>query len=137
MASNGNPADQEARRKKYIKWGIIGGVALIVIVLAIVLPLTLIKHGDDDNGHGPLPPGNMNPYSFIPGSQKSSGSGTSVSGLLLLNNLKSDSLAEQAQQAIPEEFVQFLQEREELNLKDTPKKVGVDWRNVNFFGPNN
>jgi hypothetical protein len=34
---------QEEKRRKLIKWGIIGGIVLIVVILAIVLPLTLIK----------------------------------------------------------------------------------------------
>jgi hypothetical protein len=25
----------------------------------------------------------------------------------------------------------------EILLKDATKKIGVDWRNLNFFGPNN
>ena len=59
--------DPNIKRKKYIKWGIIGGVALIVVILAIVLPLVLIKKHVDP-GHEPLPPGEMNPYQSIPGS---------------------------------------------------------------------
>ena len=58
--------EKAALRKKRIKWGIIGGLILIVVVLAIVLPLTLIHHGDDPfppcDPHGPLGPGAMNPY---------------------------------------------------------------------------
>lgn len=49
------PADQEARRKKYIKWGIIGSIVLIIVVLAIVLPLVLIKKNPD------VPPGPPGP----------------------------------------------------------------------------
>jgi hypothetical protein len=78
-----------------------------VIVLAIVLPLVLIKKGGNDNGHGPLPPGQMNPYSAVPGTQKASGSGASVSGYLL-SNVNGDQLEKMAQKAIPERFVQFL-----------------------------
>lgn len=52
--------DAQAKRKKYIKWGIIGGIALIVVILAIVLPLTLMHHDDNPispvDPHGPLPP---------------------------------------------------------------------------------
>ena len=60
-------ADQGIRRKKFIKYGIIGSVLLIIAALAIVLPIVLIKKTDDNNnnddhGHGPLPPGKMNPY---------------------------------------------------------------------------
>lgn len=73
----------EARRKKYIKYGVIGGIVLIVVILAIVLPLTLINHEDPGDGHGPLPPGQMNPYSSISGSQHFSGSGSSFRGYLV------------------------------------------------------
>ena len=59
--------DQAIRRKKIIKYGIIGSVLLIIATLSIVLPIVLIKKTDDNNnnddhGHGPLPPGKMNPY---------------------------------------------------------------------------
>lgn len=101
---------------------------MIVIVLAIVLPLTLIKHNDDNGGgHGPLPPGNMNPYNSDAASIASAGSGASISGRLVAGKLD----AERASHAVPKTFLQ------QLRLKDTNKKIGVDWRNVNFFGPNN
>jgi len=76
----------EAKRKKYIKWGIIGGIALIAVVLAIVLPLTL-GGGGGNNGdnHGPLAPGQMNPYDSVQGSEVYSPSGSSFSGYLLAN----------------------------------------------------
>ena len=81
--------DADAKRKKYIKWGIIGGIVLILVVLAIVLPLVLIKGGGggDDNGRKPLPPGQMNPYSTVPGSSVRGGSGESASGQLLIGDL--------------------------------------------------
>lgn len=61
--------DADARRKKHIKWGIIGAIILIIVILAIVLPLVLIKKGGGGGDqHGPLPPGKMNPYQSIPGS---------------------------------------------------------------------
>ena len=33
--------DLDDQKKKYLKWGLIGGAVLIVVILAIVLPLTL------------------------------------------------------------------------------------------------
>lgn len=75
--------DAAAKRKKYIKWGIIGAVALIAVVLAIVLPLTLGGGGNDNGGHGPLPPGQMNPYGAVAGTAKYSGSGTQFTGSLV------------------------------------------------------
>jgi hypothetical protein len=69
----------------------------------------------------------MNPYSAVGGSVQTAGSGASASGRLKAGKL---SLA-QAAQAVPERFLS------DVLLKDTSKKIGVDWRNLNFFGPNN
>lgn len=44
------------KKKKYIKWGIIGTLILIALTLAIVLPLTLGK-GGDPKPTPPSPPG--------------------------------------------------------------------------------
>ena len=45
-----------AKRKKMIKWGLIGGAITIVVVLAIVLPIVLTrKSGDNPNPPGPGP----------------------------------------------------------------------------------
>ena len=38
-----------------------------------------------------------------------------------------------ASSAIPNTFLEFVDEK----IQDGNKKVGVDWRNMNFFGPNN
>ena len=48
--------DEKAiKKKKYIKWGIIGALILIAVILAIVLPITLSKK-DNGGGDGPTPP---------------------------------------------------------------------------------
>lgn len=52
----------QMRRKKYIKWGIIGGIALIALILAIVLPLTLKSDGGGGNPDTPVIPKHYNPY---------------------------------------------------------------------------
>ena len=44
------------RRKKTIKYSIIGGVVLVVVVLAIVLPIVLLNKKDDNNPPEPNPP---------------------------------------------------------------------------------
>ena len=52
-------------RKKRIKWGVIGLLILIAIILAIVLPITLHKksHNDDpDNPPAPPAPTGYNNY---------------------------------------------------------------------------
>lgn len=63
--TGGQTLDQEAKRKKYIKWGIIGAIILIIVVLAIVLPIVLTNKGGGDNPTPtpvpPIPPGE-NPY---------------------------------------------------------------------------
>jgi hypothetical protein len=72
FTTGGAPAD--AKRKKYIKWGIIGAIILIVVILAIVLPITL-THKDNDNPTPPPPtpptpgppfPDNWNSYEVNP-----------------------------------------------------------------------
>lgn len=37
-------------------------------------------------------------------------------------------------QAVPQQFLQYLEEKTEADEK---KQIGVDWRNMNFFGANN
>lgn len=41
--------DSVIRRKKTIKYSIIGGIVLVVVILAIVLPIVLLKKKDDNN----------------------------------------------------------------------------------------
>lgn len=63
--SGANDDERSQKRKKYIKWGIIGAIIVIAVILAIVLPLTLKKGGGggDDNGPVPQPPlTKQNPY---------------------------------------------------------------------------
>lgn len=48
--NNGSSGWDDEKKKKYIKWGIIGGLIFIAVVLAIVLPITL------GGGRGPEPP---------------------------------------------------------------------------------
>lgn len=67
----------------------------------------------------------MNPYNSVGAGSVPSGSGSSATGRLKAGNLE-QSLAHAA---VPKEFLR--------DLKDTAKKIGVDWRNLNFFGPNN
>ena len=76
---------KEERRKKYIKWGIIGAICLIVLTLAIVLPLTLGHHDDPVDPVVPIVPENVNPYISIPGTRRMSGAGVNVTGYLLVN----------------------------------------------------
>lgn len=80
----------DEKKRKLIKWGVIGGVTLIIVILAIVLPLTL--GGDKPSppppspiGPSPLPGGLMNPYSTVGSETKASASGTDLSGELILN----------------------------------------------------
>lgn len=54
------PEDREGmdpeKKKKYIKWGIIGTLILIALTLAIVLPLTLGGGSSPKPGPDPNPP---------------------------------------------------------------------------------
>ena len=77
--------ERAAKRKKIIKWSIIGGISAIVITLAIVLPIVLINPKKPPTPptpppHPPLPGGASNPYVPVPNSLISDGSGTVWSG---------------------------------------------------------
>ena len=52
-------------RRKYIKYGIFGGIGLIILILAIVLPLTL--GGKKKDPVKPLVIQNQNPYFEVEG----------------------------------------------------------------------
>ena len=71
-----------AKRKKIIKWSIIGGIGAIVLTLAIVLPIVLIKPNKPPTPtpNPPLPGGANNPYAPVPNSLSSDASGTVWSG---------------------------------------------------------
>ena len=69
-----------AKRKK-IKWGIIGLLILIAVILAIVLPLTLKKSGgggNNDNPDKPIVYSHYNPY----GTKESTNLQSNISGIL-------------------------------------------------------
>jgi hypothetical protein len=89
LLGSGDNLNADEKKRKLIKWGIIGGVTLIIVILAIVLPLTL--GGDKPSpppspiGPSPLPGGLMNPYSTVGTETKASASGTDLSGELILN----------------------------------------------------
>jgi hypothetical protein len=69
--SETNALTADAKKKKYIKWGIIGAIILVAVVLAIVLPITLTKKNNDNPTPPPppspppgppIPDGDWNPY---------------------------------------------------------------------------
>ena len=75
--------EAELKKKKCIKWSIIGGLGAIVLTLAIVLPIVLIKPSPPPTPpHPPLPGGLSNPYVQVPGSLKGDSAGTSLRGVL-------------------------------------------------------
>ena len=76
------PDEKALKRKKIIKWSIIGGLGAIVLTLAIVLPIVLIKPNNPVDPHGPLPPGVSNPYTQVPNSLSSDSAGTMWKGKL-------------------------------------------------------
>lgn len=97
--------EQAAKKKKYIKigLGVLGGIA---VILAIVLPIVLIKHPDnprpDPIGPNPLPPGVMNPYQTT--LQRSSQNGHMIFGQMVLMNLNKTILHEEASKVLPREL---------------------------------
>ncbi len=106
------PDEQAAKRKKIIKWSIIGGLGAIVLTLAIVLPIVLIKPAPKPDPHGPLPDGVSNPYNEVPNSLTSDPSGTVWSGKLQIQgiNITSSEFLERLEQSIPKSFLQELHE---------------------------
>jgi len=66
----------DEKRRKYIKYGIFGGIGLIILILAIVLPLTLggggKKNPDDPNPPPPKPvfSSGQNPYYYVPNTDR-------------------------------------------------------------------
>jgi hypothetical protein len=52
-----------AKKKKMIKWGLIGGAITVVVVLAIVLPIVLSNKSATPD---PVDPVNPNPYVYNP-----------------------------------------------------------------------
>ena len=69
---DGERGNNDETRRKYIKYGILGGIGLVILVLAIVLPLTLggKKKPDPD----PVPPvirSGQNPYYILVDTDKS------------------------------------------------------------------
>lgn len=87
---SGTQDPRSQKKKKYIKWGIIGGIILIAVILAIVLPLTLKSSGGggDNNGPVPQPPlDKENPYSADP--NKVVDNQVSITGILQTSGARS------------------------------------------------
>jgi len=54
---------KQAKRRKMIKWGIIGTIILVVLVLVIVLPIVLTRSSGGGGGNVvPVTPGGGNNY---------------------------------------------------------------------------
>jgi hypothetical protein len=54
--NEGDSRWSDEKKRKYIKWGLIGGVILIALVLAIVLPIVLAKKKPVPPPKPPVPP---------------------------------------------------------------------------------
>ncbi len=113
---------------------------MIVIILAIVLPLTLGGGGNNPNPpippNPPLPGGESNPYLSVPGSMQSSASGSMIMGQLSANISKIFDLNQHAlENIVPKGFLELI-EKDTVDAANVTQK-GVDWRNKDFFGTNN
>ena len=99
--------EKAAKRKKIIKWSIIGGLGAIVLTLAIVLPIVLIKPDPKVDPHGPLPPGVSNPYAEVPNSLSSDPAGTVWKGKLQIQgiNITSEEVLARMEESIPKSFL--------------------------------
>lgn len=111
---------------------------MIVIILAIVLPLTLGGGGDNPNPpqppNPPLPGGESNPYLSVPGSMMSSASGGMIMGQLSANISKIFDFNQYAlENIVPKGFLELMEKDTAVNVS----QKGVDWRNKDFFGTNN
>lgn len=111
---------------------------MIVIILAIVLPLTLGGGGDNPNPpqppNPPLPGGESNPYLSVPGSMMSSASGGMIMGQLSANISKIFDFNQYAlENIVPKGFLELMEKDTVVNVS----QKGVDWRNKDFFGTNN
>lgn len=115
---------KDNRKKNMLKYGLIGGGIVILVVLAIVLPLTLGGGGGGDDPHPPHPP-------VPPPMAPNSTNDYSIDQTTLITS--------------PFGFSgQILQKKHQLKLREEPQpegnftpKIGLDWTNTIKFGSNN
>ncbi len=119
------------KKKKYIKWGIIGTLILIALTLAIVLPLTLGKGGNnpDPNPKPPAPPiqEGVNYYHYTDVLVDRG----SVEGFLTFND------TDNSTQKISEYVLNLYQKNIEAVDPKITGEIGVNWKNSIRFSPNN
>lgn len=113
--------NSDLKRRKYIKYGLIGGIVLIVVILAIVLPIALSGGGNEPfvPPKPPLLPDATNDY-FVDSASVSNSSFSESGQIIVKKPVAIRSTANS--QENPEDF--------------TPK-IGLDWSETIKFGPNN
>ena len=121
--------DDETRRK-YIKYGIFGGIGLVLLVLAIVLPLTLGGGKPKPNPPGPTPvvPVGQNPYIILV--DKSHNTAWSRSGYLQYK----DGTNKTSENLVTDDTKSLLLRESSVNAA---KQIGVNWTASLMTGPNN
>ena len=130
-SQDGGAGNDETRRK-YIKYGIFGGIGLIILVLAIVLPLTLGgKKKPDPKPPAPVVPLGQNPYFVVVDTEKNTA--WSRSGLLEFD-VNRKTLASPVESHLSEETKRILLGEASVAAG---KQIGVNWTTSLLTGPNN
>jgi|LauGreDrversion4_2_1035121.scaffolds.fasta_scaffold38232_1 hypothetical protein len=131
---HGDKDAQNEKRRKYIKYGIFGGIGVIILVLAIVLPITLKR----PPGPSPDPPGpepkpvvrsGQNPYYVMVNTEKNTA--WSRTGMIFFDPNRTINSVENL---IPEETKKiFLGDVAQQQVQ----QIGVNWTTSLLTGPNN
>ena len=133
-SQDGGAGNDETRRK-YIKYGIFGGIGLIILVLAIVLPLTLGGKKKPDpkppTPPAPIVPQGQNPYFVVVETEKNTA--WSRSGLLEFD-VNRKTLASPVESHLSEETKRILLGEASVAAG---KQIGVNWTASLLTGPNN
>jgi hypothetical protein len=119
------------RKKKYIKWGVIGGVILIIVILAIVLPISLGGGGNKPEPT-PGPPAPIDEGINFYMVQNETKTAYSLSGILIFNDTIKD--ANKLVEEMVHDKISQLQSTADPQLT---KRIGVDWKDTIKFGKNN
>ena len=127
---HGDKDAQDEKRRKYIKYGIFGGIGVIILTLAIVLPLTLKGKPDPKpDPVNPIVPSRQNPYYVVVDTEKNTA--WSRSGMIEFDLNRTMSSIENL---IPEETKKIF--LGETGYQAT-QQIGFNWTSSLQTGTNN